>query len=205
MELKYNPRAKRNGPGVYRLSDIRDRCRIDRETGCWLWSMAVSTGGRPHSSLTPRVLLPKGVLSADHRTVSVPRASWLMSGRTLEPGHLVWRTCGRELCVNPDHLMAGTKAEEGAWTRESGRLRGSLMRVAVNTRNAAKAQAIKPETVRAIEQQLAAGRLQREVSADFGIHLTTISKIARGLHVHQRGGGCQVRGASVFALAEVRA
>lgn len=59
----FNPRAKRIGPGVYRLSDIRDRCRIDRETGCWLWSMAVSTGGRPHSSLTPRVSLPKGVLS----------------------------------------------------------------------------------------------------------------------------------------------
>lgn len=201
----FNPRARRIGPGVYRLSDIRDRCRIDRETGCWLWSMAVSTGGRPHSSLTPRVSLPKGVLSAAHRTVSVPRVSWLMSGRTLEPGHVVWRTCGCELCVNPDHLMAGTKAEEGAWTRESGHRRGSLLRTAVNTRNAAAAQAIRSETVRAIEQQLAAGRLQREVSADFGIHLATISKISRGLHVHQRGGGLQVLGASVFALAEVRA
>lgn len=204
-QATYNPNAPRIGPGVYRLSDIRDRCRIDPITDCWVWSMAVSNRGLTYSSKTPRVSLPKGVLSVEHRTVSVPRVSWLMSGRKLAPGHVVWRTCGCELCVNPAHLRAGTKADEGAWMRESGHRRGSLLRTAVNTRNAAAAQAIRPETVRAIEQQLAAGRLQIEVSADFGIHKATISKITRGLHVHQRGGGCQVRGASVFALAEVRA
>ena len=201
----FNPRVKRIGPGVYCLEDVRQRCRIDPVTDCWIWSMAVSDGGRPYSSTTPRVSLPKGVLSIEHRTVSVSRVAWLMSGRKLAPGHVVWRTCGCELCVNPAHLMAGTKAEEGAWVRESGRRRGSAMRTAVNTRNAAETQAIRPETVRSIEAQLAAGRLQREVSVDFGIHKATISKIARGLHVHQRGGGRQVRGASVFAMAEVTA
>lgn len=201
----FNPRAKRIGPGIYRLSDIRERCRIDPVTDCWVWSMAVSDGGRPYSSVTPRVSLPKGVLSTEHRTVSVSRVSWLMSGRTLAPGQVVWRTCGCELCVNPAHLLAGTKAQEGAWLRESGRRQGDPRRRAVNTRNAADAQAVRPEAVRAIKAQLDAGRLQREVAADFGLHVATISKIARGLHVHQRGGGRQVRGASVFAMAEVTA
>jgi hypothetical protein len=204
-QATYNPNAPRIGPGVYCLEDIRQRCRIDPITDCWVWSMAVSDGGRPYSSKTPRVSLPKGVLSIDHRTVSVPRVSWLMSGRHLAPGHVVWRTCGCELCVNPAHLRAGTKADEGAWMRKSGRRQGDPRRTAVNTRNAAETQAIRPETVRSIEAQLAAGRLQREVSVDFGIHEATISRIARGLHVHQRGGGRQVRGASVFAMAEVTA
>ena len=167
--------------------------------------MAVSDGGRPYSSKTPRVSLPKGVLSIEHRTVSVSRAAWLMSGRSLAPGHVVWRTCGCELCVNPAHLRSGTKAEEGAWMRASGRRQGDPRRTAVNTRNAAETQAIRQETVRAIEAHLASGRLQREVADDFGLHVATISKIARGLHVHQRGGGRQVRGASIFAMAEVMA
>lgn len=201
----FNPRVKRIGPGVYCLEDVRQRCRIDPVTDCWIWSMAVSDGGRPYSSTTPRVSLPKGVLSIEHRTVSVPRVSWLMSGRSLAPGHVVWRTCGCELCVNPAHLRAGTKADEGAWMRKSGRRQGDPRRTAVNTRNAADAQAVRPETVRAIKAHLDAGRLQRDVAADFGLHVATISKIARGLHVHQRGGGRQVRGASVFAMAEVTA
>lgn len=201
----FNPRAKRIGPGVYCLDNIRERCRIDPITDCWVWSMAVSDGGRPRSALTPRVSVPKGVLSIEHRTVSVPRVAWLMSGRPLAPGHVVWRTCGCELCVNPAHLQAGTKAEEGAWMRESGRRRGDPRRAAVNTRNAADAQAVRPEAVRAIKAQVDAGRLQRDVAADFELHVATISKIARGLHVHQRGGGRQVRGASVFAMAEVTA
>jgi len=204
-QATYNPNAPRIGPGVYCLEDIRQRCRIDPITDCWVWSMAVSDGGRPYSSTTPRVSLPKGVLSVEHRTVSVSRVSWLMSGRKLAPGHVVWRTCGCELCVNPAHLRAGTKADEGAWMRKSGRWQGDPRRTAVNTRNAADAQAVRPETVRAIKAHLDAGRLQRDVAADFGLHKATISKIARGLHVHQRGGGRQVRGASVFAMAEVTA
>ena len=71
-QATYNPNAPRIGPGVYCLEDIRQRCRVDDLGGCWLWSMAVSDGGRPSSSKTPRVSLPKGVLSIDHRTVSVP-------------------------------------------------------------------------------------------------------------------------------------
>ena len=194
----HNPDVQRTGPGVYNLEDIRERCRIDAITGCWSWAMAVSDGSRSVSR-TPRVSLPKGVISATHRTVSVPRVAWLMAGHTLREGLVVWRTCCNDLCCNPAHLKAGTKRQEGAWMAANGHRKGDPRRVAVALRNVA-GQAVPMETVRAIEERLRSGELQRAVAEAVGIHEATVSKIARGLHYHQRNRGL-VRGASVFALA----
>jgi hypothetical protein len=202
--VTYNPAAPRIGPGVYGLEDIRQRCHVDDVTGCWEWALAISEGGKPHSSRTPRVCLPSGVMEGGGRSMSVARASWLMSGRKIRPGCGVWRTCCNDACVAPGHLKSGTKVEEGAWMAASGHRRGKPWRAAVNRRTNAACQAVPVDVVRAIEVRLRAGELHREISADTGIHKATISKIARGRHMHQRGGGL-VRGASVFALAEPRA
>lgn len=194
----YNPDVPRVGGGVYGLDDIRDRCRVDELSGCWVWSMAVSDGGKPCSSLTPRVSLPAGVLSHAPRTVSVARAAWLMSGRSLRTGQVVWRTCCNELCVSPKHLKAGTKREEGAWMAANGHRKGDARRAAINLANVANTQAIPAETVRRIEGLLADGVLQWRIRELTGVHEATISKIANGRHMHQRR---VVRGASVFSLA----
>lgn len=193
---------KRQGKGVRTLEDIRLRCRIDEETKCWHWSMAISDGGKKRSSRTPRVSVYESVVdsnaSDDRRvTVSVGRVAWVQSGRKLPCGWVVWRTCPNDDCCAPHHLKAGTKAEEGAWMAASGRRRGDPRRAAINLRNVAAAQAVSLETVRAIEVQIAEGRMQRDISAEFGVHVATISKISTGKHLHQRGG---VRGASIFNL-----
>jgi hypothetical protein len=198
----YNPNVERIGTGVYCLADIRDRCIVDSVSGCWEWSMAVSDGGRPHSSITPRVSLPRGVLSDAHRTVSVPRVSWLMSGKRLQAGQVVWRTCCNALCCNPAHLKAGAKREEGAWMSANGHRKGDPRRAAINLATITRTQAVPAETVRRIEGLIAEGVQHAEIQTLTGVHLATISKIANGRHLHQRAG--VVRGASVFALAEVR-
>jgi hypothetical protein len=195
----YNPGAPRTGPGCYTIDDIRQRCRVDDLTGCWSWSMAISDGKDHLSSRTPRVSLPAGVMSGGTRTMSVGRVSWLMAGRKLRQGHVVWRTCCNDTCVAPAHLMSGTKGQEGAWMSANGHRRGDPLRAAINRRTNAATQAVPADVVRQIERRLSAGELQKHVSADMGIHKATISKIARGKHMHQRGGGL-VRGASVFAL-----
>lgn len=198
----YNPHVERIGPGVYCLEDIRQRCRIDGPGGCWEWAMAVSDGGRVSSSLTPRVSLPAGVLSCKSRTVSVARVSWLMSGRPLSAGQVVWRTCCNELCVSPKHLKAGTKAQEGAWMAANGHRKGDIRRAAINLAITARTQAVPVEKVRAIEAHLADGMKHDEIHALTGVSWSTISKIANGRHLHQRRA---VRGASVFNLAGVAA
>ena len=193
----YRPDAERVGFGIYSLADISARCRIDDDTGCWHWRLAMRANGASNGSksLTPSVSVPAGVLGDKRRTLSVARVVWLMQGKTLRPGWVVWRTCTSEDCCAPEHLKAGTKADEGAWMRASGRRRGVAHRLVVNSRNVAS-QAVPAEKVREVAEQINAGRLYRDIAADLGVHKATISKIANGKHYHQRAKGA--RGSSVF-------
>ena len=193
----YNPDAARlSGHGIYTLDDIQARCRLDDLTGCWHWGMAISDGGKPNSSRTPRVSLPLGVVADVARTMSVARAVWLMLGRPLGVGQVVWRTCMHDDCCAPKHLKAGTKAQEGAWMTANGHRRGNPARQAINLRNVAQRQALPLPVVRTIEAAIAAGTLQRDIAASTGVNKATISKIAQGKHLHQRRA---VPVASVFA------
>ena len=36
----YNHDAPRTGPGVYTMDDVKDRCKVDDLTGCWIWGMS---------------------------------------------------------------------------------------------------------------------------------------------------------------------
>ena len=193
----YNPDAPRGGPGIYALDDIRNRCAVDDDTGCWHWRLAMRSSGASNGSrsLTPSVSIPAGVLGGKRRTLSVARVVWLMQGKTLRSGWVVWRTCTSEDCCAPEHLKAGTKADEGAWMRADGRRRGSAHRLAVNARNVA-GQAVPADKVQAVAEQINAGRLYRDIAADVGLHKSTISKIANGKHYRQRPRGA--RGSSVF-------
>ena len=51
-----DPRRKRQD-GVRSLADIRSRCVIDAETGCWIWRGAFSVKVGGHA--TPRVWLER--------------------------------------------------------------------------------------------------------------------------------------------------
>lgn len=193
----YRPDAERVGFGIYSLADISARCRIDDDTGCWHWRLAMRSNGASNGSrsLTPSVSVPAGVLGDKRRTLSVARVVWLMQGKTMRNGWVVWRTCLSDDCCAPEHLKAGTKADEGAWMRASGHRRGSAHRLAVNARNVA-GQAASADKVQAVAEQINAGRLYRDIAADVGLHKSTISKIANGKHYRQRPRGA--RGSSVF-------
>lgn len=186
-------RRKRND-GVRTLADIKDRCRIDSITGCWRWALAMSDNGHHASKRTARLHVPPGVLRPTKYSTSASRAAWLLSGRELRDDQVVWRTCCQDDCCAPEHLMAGTKAEEGAWMSASGHRRGHARIAAISRRNAAS-QAVSADVVRQVVERLDSGSLQREVAAEFGIHIATANKIAQGKHLHQRPG---VRGSSVF-------
>lgn len=180
------------------LQDLKDRCRIDGETGCWLWSMATMVSG---SSVVPVVHLPRqGGDRSKYTTTPAAREAWKLAGKSLPSGHVVWRhVCSGGLCINPDHCRAGTRSQMLAGVASTGRNRSKPERAAVNTRS--RMLMVKPvEVVRQAEAMFAAGVLQKDVRTALSLSQKTAASIRLGQHPHSAGRQNLVRGASVFTL-----
>lgn len=114
--------------GIRTLSDLRDRCVIASRGDCWTYRQQVY---RPRAQQWNCNVW----LSDLQRTETLQRAAWLLAGRPLTRGTVVWRTCGNDHCCNPAHLQAGTRADMGAWLAAAGHLRGLPERRAINRAN----------------------------------------------------------------------
>lgn len=175
--------------GVTDLQGILDRCRVDAETGCWVWSMGESSDGLPMVMVRDANDKP--------RTQTAMRASWLLSGRSITDGHVVYRAhCGRRDCCNPEHMATGTRAEMRRACAASGREKGPHRRAQAILRGMETATPI--EKVRAVEALRDAGKLQREISAETGVGRDTIRRILSGRHPHSRSAIQSVSSSSVF-------
>lgn len=181
-------RTKRHD-GVRTLDDLRSRCVIDTETGCWLWR-------RGHA--VARVWLPPDVAGGG-RVLPPARAAWMLAGKPLADGHVVWRhRCTNGQCINPYHGAAGSRPQMHAAIAASGRLRGDPRRAVVNAQNRER-MLLSPETVLRGERMFAAGALQKEVAAALGICHSSAKKIRLRMHPHSAGRERVISGASVFA------
>lgn len=192
------PTVKHLG-GVRKLEDLRNRCAIDDETGCWHWRLAVATS---RGGMVPMVHLAAGVLPGVDRPATAPaaRAAWLLSGRRLAPGHVVYRhLCEAKRCINPEHCAAGTRPQALAAVAATGRNRGKPERAVITAK--ARRSLVKPaEVVRQAEQMFAAGEMQKVVRAQLGLSQKTAAAIRQGRHVHSAARQGLLRGASVFTL-----
>ncbi|MEL7513641.1 MAG: HNH endonuclease signature motif containing protein [Pseudomonadota bacterium] len=81
---------------------VKLRCRIDAESGCWLWQGPTSGTGR--GGFYPRMSLD-GQTVAVHRVMAVHAFGYLHANRHVD--HL----CRNRLCVNPAHLEPITHKE----------------------------------------------------------------------------------------------
>lgn len=110
--------------GVYTLGDMRLRCVVDEETGCWHWRGALCT-----SDNVPKLWLP-----AVGKTLSGPKAAAILSGRQVFRGQIAFRTCHCLDCMNPMHIAVGSRAEAGRSRAKGDRLKGNVVRAATMTR-----------------------------------------------------------------------
>jgi hypothetical protein len=188
-----------NHTGVTTVDGIRDRCRIDDETGCWNWAWGRSDHA---NSATPSIHIGKGVLGNERRKqMSAHSAAWLLSGKKLAKGHVVYRACCNIDCCNPAHLKAGPRSDMYAHYSASGKNKGQHHRKIANAKNRQKMMAPR-ERVLMVEQLLAAGTKIIHIKEKMGMCTLTIRDIRDGMHPN-----CSkpiksnlISGASVFSL-----
>lgn len=77
---------------------IGAKSRLDGDTGCWVWTAAVTSAGR-------------GAIRVDGRLVQAHRLSYEAHIGPIPDGLLVCHHCDRPLCVNPAHLFLGTNLD----------------------------------------------------------------------------------------------
>lgn len=156
------------------------------ERGCLLW--LGSPSGKGYGYFSPEGGR-RGVPTTAHRV------AFVLAGGRLEPGQLVCHTCDVRLCVNPEHLFAGTPADNSADMVEKGRAaRGIHQGTGTAARGARHMSKTHPELVRRgekvrghkltavqvheIRALAATGHLrQRDIGEMFGVTQSQVSRI----------------------------
>lgn len=89
--------------GIRTAEDLRERCWVDEDTGCWLWRLA-----RDSRNNQPILRIPAigrcGSLGAF--------TSLLRTGKLPRPGRPWHPTCSTPHCANPDHRKEGTRKSQ---------------------------------------------------------------------------------------------
>lgn len=123
-------------------------------SGCWIWLGAITAHGRAQ-------------IMVGRKTAFASRESFAAYKGPIPKGKLACHTCDMDLCVNPDHLYAGTHADNSADAVRRGR-------TLVGERNHnAKLRFADIPNIRADE------RNDQEIADEYGVARTTINAIKR--------------------------
>ena len=151
------------------IEQIKDRCRIDEFTGCWLWTGAKSSGW-------PRIWAPDYTLhSGELRTQTGRRAVWhVKTGKPIPAGWRVFGTCTARNCCNPAHMVCEPVAVQGQKVAASGKLKGNIVRITANRRTGRTRAGLDAETRQAVRHSEESGLALAE---RLGCSPQTISRI----------------------------
>ena len=162
--MSHKPGTQLNG--IRSLEDIRLRCFVDPQTGCWRWRLHFSRG---------RSCCVWFIDGVSHKGTAA-RAAWMLSGRRVEPGWVVSRyrsLCESEDCCNPEHHRAGPKSKVLPKLTAEQRV---AHRVGV-TRESRRRSKLSMEAALQIRQSDAS---VTDEAAKWGVAASTISQIRRG-------------------------
>lgn len=116
------------------------------------------------------------------KRMSVLRAVWLAAGRKIPKGHIVWRKCANDACINLQHLRCGPRGSQLTHLATLGKMRHAPSTIAKLTLAARR----RPTTTctMAIADQIRAlrgeGLTHERIAAEVGQGITVVKQVLRG-------------------------
>jgi hypothetical protein len=137
-----------------------EECSIpEPNSGCWLWLGQVNTRGYGKLYVGSR-------RDKTRRCAVAHRAAYEAAHGPIPKGLVIRHRCDVPLCVNPDHLVSGTRRDNMADMVRRGRsLRGRRMQ-----------RKLSDVDVRAIRET---DGLQRDIARQYGVSQSAVSQIKR--------------------------
>lgn len=176
--------------GIKDADDLLGRCIVDEITECWHWQGAMRVDGNGKRSPAMYVWDSQRQM---YRTITGPLAVLEVTERRVLGVAMGWRTCQCDDCVNPAHVMGGTRKDFGRWLAGHGLWKNQPARVVANRTSARRRGDLTPELAERIRSSPLTGR---EEAAALGISPQQVSKVRTGTS----WANPVVPGASVFTL-----
>jgi hypothetical protein len=167
--------------GIRTVADLRDRCRIDTLTNCWVWAHGRNSDGRV-SAWIP-ALQARGSLGT---LIAI-----LKTGQRPKPGTAWHPICTTPDCANPAHRIEGTRSSQMSALVGVKRSPQTRARMVISRRKFRKLSDEDVQAIRVSEEPL------KVLAERYGVHMNYVSEVRSG---RQRRAPI-APGASVFAWA----